>query len=99
MVFIESLQIFADGVLVVETLRYEDSHCLGQREPAHHQKLEDIVQTGGIAHAFLDDGTQILDVAQRLAVENAFTRLHPTAIAADGVDLAIVGQQTKRLGQ
>ena len=31
MVFVESLQVFADGVLVVEAFRYQNRHCLRQR--------------------------------------------------------------------
>ena len=45
-ILVEGLQVFADGVLVVEALRHQNCHRLWQGESAHHQELEHVVQTG-----------------------------------------------------
>ena len=62
MVFVERLQVLADRVLVVKTFRYEYRHCLRQRQSTHHQELKHVVERGGVAHSFLHDGAQVLDV-------------------------------------
>ena len=62
-VLVERLQVFADGVLVVEALRHQYGYCLRQRESAHHEKLKHVVQRSRVAHAFLHDGAQATDVA------------------------------------
>ena len=45
-ILIESLQILRDRVLVVEALRHHHSHGVRQRQTAHHEELEYIVETG-----------------------------------------------------
>ena len=99
MVLVEGFQVFADGVLVVERLWHEYRHCLRQRHAAHDQKLKDVVQRGRVAHPLLHDRRDFSDVAQCLAAKHALAGLHPSAVAADGVDLAVVGQQAERLSQ
>ncbi len=98
-VFVEGLQVFADGVLVIKTLRHEDGHGLRQRHAAHDEELKDVVERGRVRHALLDDGRDVADVAQRLARQHALAGLHPASVAADGVDFAVVSQQAEGLGQ
>ena len=43
-VLIESLQVFADGVLVVEGLRHQHGHGVGQAQAGHDEKLQYVVQ-------------------------------------------------------
>ena len=45
-ILIESLQILRDWVLVVEALRHHDSHGVRQRQTAHHEELEYIIEAG-----------------------------------------------------
>ena len=90
-ILVESLQVFADGVLVVETLRYQNSHRLWQRESTHHQELKYVVKTGRVAHTLLYYWAQVFDITQRLTVQHTLASLHPTTIATNGVDLTIVG--------
>ena len=52
-----------------------------------------------VAHPLLHDRRDFSDVAQCLAAKHALAGLHPSAVAADGVDLAVVGQQAERLSQ
>ena len=98
-VLVERLEVFRDGVLVVEALWHHQRHGVGQREPAHDEKLEHVVKAGRVAHARLHYGRELLDVAQRLGAEHALAGLHPPAVAPDGVYLAVVGQQAEGLRQ
>ena len=98
-VFVEGLQVLRNRVLVVERFRHEYRHRLRQRESAHGQKLKHVVEACRVAHAFLYDGRNLPDVAQCLARQHTLAGLHPSAVAADGVDLAVVSQQAEGLGQ
>ena len=98
-VFIESFQIFADGILFVERFRYEHGHGMRQAQAGHEEKLEHIVQRGTVAHARLHDGAYLPDVSQGGRGEYTLTGFHPAAVAADGIDFAVVCQQAERLCQ
>ena len=71
---------------------------MGQGESAHHKELQYVVQTGGVAHPRLYDRRDLLDVAQGTAVKHTLPCLHPSPVAADGVDLSVMGQQAEGLG-
>ena len=61
-----------------------------QRETAHDEELEHVVEACGVAHASLHDRAYVLGVAQRVAAQHALPRLHPCAVATYGVYLAVV---------
>ena len=98
-VLIEGLQVFGYGVLVVEALGNHDRHGMGQRQAAHDEELEHVVEARRVAHARLYDGRDAADVAQRLARQHRLARLHPSAVAPDGVDLTVVGHHAEGLRQ
>ena len=75
-ILIESLQILRDRVLVVEALRHHHSHGVRQRQTAHHEELEDIVETCRITHIRLNDRRNLTDIAQSLAAQHTLTSLH-----------------------
>ena len=99
MVLVEGLEIFRDRILVVEALRHHDRHGMGQRQSTHDKELEHVVERGRVAHVGLYDGRDVADVAQLLGVEHALAGLHPPAVATDGIDFAVMGEQTEGLGQ
>ena len=70
-----------------------------QAHSAHQEELQHIVEAGRVGHAGLDNRGYLADITQRLAAEDALTRLHPPAVAPDCVDLAVVRQQAERLCQ
>ena len=72
---------------------------MGQAQAGHDHELQHIVQRCGIAHAGLDDGAYILDVAQRFGGEHGLARLHPGPVATDGIDFSIVRHEPERLRQ
>ena len=98
-ILVEGLEVFADGVLVIKALGHHNSHGMGQREAAPHEELEHVVEAGRVAHAGLDDGRNLADVAQGFGRQYRLAGLHPSTVAADSVNLAIVAEQAERLGQ
>ena len=71
-----------------------------QRSAGHHQQLERSIELGGIRPALLEHREQLLQVtAQQLALELRLPRRQPAGVPANGVDLAVVGQQVERVGQ
>ena len=98
-VLVECLQVVADGVLVVETLWNQNGHGLWQAQSAHDEEFKHVVQTGRVAHALLYNRTYVGDVSQSLAVQHTFACLHPSTVAAYGVDFSIMSQEAERLCQ
>ena len=98
-ILIESLQILRDRVLVVEALRHHHSHGVRQRQTAHHEELEYIVETCRVTHIRLNDRRNLTDIAQSLTAQHTLARLHPGTVTTDGVDLTIVGKETEWLSQ
>ena len=99
MILVKGLQVFRYWVLVVKALGHHKRHGMRQREARHYKKLEHVVKAGRVAHARLHNGRQLLDVAQGVRAEHALPGLHPSAVSAYGVYLAVVGQQAERLRQ
>ena len=99
MILVEGAQVLRNRVRLVEAFRHQDGHRLREAETAQGQELQDVVQAGRVAHVRLDDRRKVADVAQRSGVEHALTGLHPAAVAADGVDLAVVAEHPERLRQ
>ena len=98
-ILVESLEVFRYRILVVERFGHKDSHGLRQTHAAHYKELEHVVERGGVAHVFLDDGQDVLDVAQSARTEHALSCLHPRTVAAYGVYLAVVAEQAEGLSQ
>ena len=98
-ILVEGLQVGADGVLLVERFGHHHCHCVRQRHSRTHKELKRIVERRAVAHIGLNNRREVAHIAQRLRRENALTSLHPTAVAADGVDFAVVSQHTERLRQ
>ena len=98
-ILIKCLEVLADGVFVVERLWHEHRHGMGQRQAGHHEEFQHVVQTGRVAHAGLHDRGNLLHVAQCLARQHALSCLHPSSVAAYGVDLAVVAKEAEGLCQ
>ena len=98
-ILVKCLQLTRDWVLVVIALGHQHRERMRQAHAAHHEELQNIVQRSAVAHVGLHDGIYILHVAEALDVEQRLARDHPAAVALDGVDLAVVPEQTERLRQ
>ena len=98
-VFVESLELLADRVLLVEGFRHKHRHGMRKAEPGHDEEFQYVVQRSAVAHVRLDDRAQLFDVAQGRRGQDALTRFHPTAVATYGVDFAVVRQKAEGLCQ
>jgi hypothetical protein len=69
-----------------------------QRAPAVTEEPDDVVEAERIAPVPRDDRPQLLAAFAIGEPELRRARLHPEAVTADGVDLAVMGDEAKRLG-
>ena len=84
--------------IVADASRNQQGFCHWRVAAGMHQKLENIIQYGGVGAAGLDHGLYILDEAVEAAGrQTRLVTFHPVAVAGDGVDLAIVRQHAERL--
>ena len=99
MVFVESLKVFAYGILVVE--RFGHKHCHGMRkaQSRHNEELQHIVERRAVAHSGLHDWTYGLYVAQRGVGKHTLPCFHPAPVSAYSIDFAVMGQHAERLRQ
>ncbi len=96
----EGLVGVGHGVVVGQALG--DQHRLDHRRvaPGAHQQLEHIVERGAVRTARLHHRLDVGDmVVEQFMGEPRLVRLHPVEIAAQRVDLAVVGQHAEGLGQ
>ena len=79
-----------------------DEHAdrLLDRAAAEDEDLEDVVEGRRIAPAGADDRKDLPHVgAVHRMSEHALAGVHPVDVAADGVDLAVVGEEPERMGE
>ena len=75
-------------------------HRVGHRAPAQHEQLEHVVEHGRVRAALAHDRDHLLEiVAEQLGGELGFARPHPVDVAAQRVDLAVVGDHPERVSQ
>ncbi len=69
-----------------------------QGAAVHHEELEHVVERGGVRQAVAGHREHLLEiVAQRLGPAQRLARAHPVDVAAQGVDLAVVGDVAIRV--
>ena len=68
-----------------------------RREALANEDFKRVVQTGGIADVIFQTAKPFTGLQRR--TNPAFTRPHPAAVADDGVDFTVMGQETERLCQ
>ena len=99
-ILIEIAQILRDGVVVVPRLRDGDHHRQRQLHAAHHEKFQRVVEHRGVRTGGIDDGKHLCDIvrAEGRGAHGFLAREHFVGVAADGVDLAVVYDETVRVG-
>ena len=81
-------------------LRDQHHHRMGERVAAAHQELERVVEAGGVGLAFVGDRPQLGDVgAEQFGIDARLPRRHPVDVAAQRVDLAVVGDHPVGMGE
>ena len=98
-VFVEGAAIDVHGVDVLPGRRHQHAQATEQVHAAGHQQLKHVVHARGVGTDAVDQRAELLQVGDQLVGELQATRLRPVAVARDGVDFAVVGQEAERLGQ
>jgi len=86
--------------LVLPGLGDHHEQRVGQVPAGEGQELQAVVELGRVARPLDDDGEDLLQVvAEELRAHRALARAHPVDVAAQGVDLAVVGHIAEGLGE
>ncbi len=73
-------------------------HRVGDRVAAHHEQLQRVVERGRVGLALVDEGPDLVEVlAQQVRMDRGLARLDPVEVAAQRVDLAVVGDEAERV--
>ena len=93
-ILVEGLRLLAHRLVPAPGLRDHHEHGQGQRPARHHQELEHVVEDRRVAAALDHDGHDLPEVVpQERGVAERLARPHPVDVAAQGVDLAVVGHE------
>ena len=98
-VLVEGAHVRIEIRVLLPSRRQHHADGVRQGAAGEVQQFEALVEGAGIGVARGGDRQQRLEFTEQFAAQAAFTGGEPVAVALDGVDLAIVGQQTERLGQ
>ena len=97
---IEGTPLGVHLAVVLPRLGDHHQHAVGQRAATHVQQLEDLVERRGVGRARRADRVEPLEVARdHVGGQQRLAGAHPVAVAHDGVDLAVVGDEPVRVGQ
>jgi hypothetical protein len=96
---VEALQVRGEVVAVLPRLGHHHHHRVRQRPAGEHQQLEHVVEGGAVAARGADDRGDLLEILGReeLRRELRLARAHPVDVAAQRVDLAVVGDVAVRV--
>ncbi len=96
---VEGLLLRAHRLVLGPGLRHHHHHGVRQRPPREVQELEHVVEHGRVGAVGVDDGEDLLEVvAEEPGRHLALARVHPVDVAAQRVDLAVVGDEPVRVG-
>ena len=98
-VFVKRLQVGVHVGHVLPRRRDQKTHRAKHVHAAHQQDFEHVVEAARVGTVHRDQRRQLRKVGQMRALEDMGARLRPTAVAAYRVDLAVVGEEAKRLRQ
>ncbi len=84
--------------VILPRLRHHHHDRLGELSAGEQQELERIVEVSAVGAVGLHDRERTSQIiAEELALECAFAGIHFVHVAAQGIDLAVVAHETKRL--
>ena len=98
-VLIECLETAREWVLVIDAFRHKHSQRMWQTHARAYEEFQGIVKRCTVAHAGLYHLADILHLAKILGLNDGLACRHPEAVAAYGVDFAIVADQAEWLGE
>ena len=99
-VFVEGAALFVHQGVAGPGLGDQHHHGVGHGIAAGHQQFQGVVEAGRVALAFRNQRPDLLQVvAEQVRGHGMAARRHPVDVAAQGVDLAVVGDHAERVGQ
>ena len=97
---VEALDVRVEVLARPVGLGHHHHHRVRDRAPAQHEQLEHVVEDRRVRSALADDRDHLLEVvAEQLGGELRLARPHPVDVAAQRVDLAVVGDHPVRVGE
>ncbi len=100
MVLVEGALVLVHVGIAGPGLGNQHGHHVGQRAARLKKKFHSVVQRTGVASAWRDDRIQLANLAAvQRTLQNRLARAHPTDVAADGVDFAVVRHIAVRMRQ
>ena len=87
------------GLVVLPRFRNHHQDGVGQRTSAEVQQLEHFVETRRVAATHGADREGPLETRDEIALQQGLASAHPVAVALHGVDLAVVRDESIRMGQ
>ncbi len=99
-VFVERATILVHQRIARPRLGNHHHHRVRQRIPAHDKQFQRVVERGRVRLAVVNQRPQLVQVvAEDLRSNRALARAYPVEIAAQRIDLAVVANVAKRVGQ
>ena len=99
-VFVEGAPLLIHQRIAGPRLRDQHHHGVRERVAAHRQEFERVVEAGGVGLAFVGDRPELADVvAEFRRGDRSLPRRHPIVVAAQRVDLAVMGDHAVGMRQ
>jgi hypothetical protein len=100
MVFVEGLARRIHELVAGPGFRDQHHHGMGEAVAAHLEEFEGVVETGRVGLSLVGNRPQLLDVvAEQFRIDGCLARRHPVDVAAQRVDLAVVGDHAVGVGE
>ncbi len=97
-ILVERLELRVHALVVRPRLGNQHHHGVRQRAPREHQQLQRVVEHRRVAAVRVDDRQDLRGVlAEQIRGEQRLARLHPVVVAAQRIDLAVVGEIAVRV--
>ena len=99
-IFVEGAAILIHERIARPGLGDQHHHGVAERVAALHEEFQRIVEAGGVRLSLIGNGPELGDVvAEELARHRGLTGRHPVDVAAQCVDLAVVGDHAIGMGE
>jgi hypothetical protein len=99
-IFVEGAALGIHQRIAGPGFRDQHHHRMRQRIAARHQQFERVVETGGVGLPGLDQRRQFCEVgAEQRRRHRPAPGVHPVDVAAQGIDLAVMGDEAVGMGK
>ncbi len=98
-VLVEGAQVGVHAVDVLPGRRHHHAQGTENIHASRQKQFQHVIHSGGIGAGTVDQRLELFQIGQVRTAELGSPCHSPVAVALDGVDLAVVGEQPERLGQ